>query len=83
MARVSTGRTLAMLMLPHAATMQHSLFSTDMECLQPVLLGGANIKVSGGIDGFRKLADASKYAVALMSNAKVWQRLLFPLASVT
>lgn len=40
--------------------------------LQPVLLGGANIKVSGGIDAFRQLADASQYAVALTSNAKVW-----------
>ncbi len=39
--------------------------------LQPVLLGGANIRVSGGIDGFLQLADASQYAVAMTPNAKV------------
>ncbi|MEQ9618754.1 MAG: thiamine pyrophosphate-binding protein [Deltaproteobacteria bacterium] len=37
---------------------------------KPVLVAGARLKTHGGVDAFRKLMDASDYAVASMADAK-------------
>jgi pyruvate decarboxylase len=38
--------------------------------VKPVLVGGAKLRAAGALEPFRRLADASGYAVAMMPNAK-------------
>lgn len=38
--------------------------------VKPVLVGGPKLRMAGAQEGFRKLADASGYAVAMMPNGK-------------
>jgi pyruvate decarboxylase len=38
--------------------------------VKPVLVGGAKLRAAGALEAFRRLADASGYAVAMMPNAK-------------